>query len=255
MQEKFLKDVINIVVGKQAEPIADLLSGKKYVNEFIIAKKLDLTINQTRNILYKLSDQGLVSFERKKDKKKGWYTYFWNIDVLKSLLFLDDILVRKTEQLRMQIKSRQTKVFYICKNCNIEFTEENAMHHDFICDECGEVFELKDNVRILKELERGLNKLEDELKLLREEIDKEKGKLDKQKTRRIIKDKKEKTEARRVKREAMKKSREKEKKKEEKMKPKKKKIVKKKGVKPKLKKSSKKKTAKSSKKKSSKKKK
>ena len=61
MQKKFLRDVIVLVAGKPAEGLANLLDDKKYVNEFIIAKKLDITINQTRNILYKIADQGLVS--------------------------------------------------------------------------------------------------------------------------------------------------------------------------------------------------
>src|SRR3989344_5440571 len=72
-----LKDITSSVGGKNAAQIVDLLLDKKHINEFIVAKKLELTINQTRNILYKLSDEGLVSSIRKKDKKKGWYTYFW----------------------------------------------------------------------------------------------------------------------------------------------------------------------------------
>jgi len=73
MLKDLLKEVVAIVAGKQAEEIADILDSKKHVNEFLIAKKLGITINQTRNILYKLSDFGLVSFIRKKDKRKGWY--------------------------------------------------------------------------------------------------------------------------------------------------------------------------------------
>lgn len=61
MLKKFLKEVVVIVVGRPVEEIVDLLDSKKHVNEFIIAKKMDITINQTRNILYKLSDSGLVS--------------------------------------------------------------------------------------------------------------------------------------------------------------------------------------------------
>ena len=107
MIKKFLREVVIIVVGKQSEEIADLLDNKKHVNEFIIAKKLDITINQTRNILYKLSDKGLVSSIRKKDKKKGWYTYFWKMEVLKSLEFLKAILDNKIDQITHQIKSRE----------------------------------------------------------------------------------------------------------------------------------------------------
>ena len=127
MPKKFLKEVIIIVVGKQAEEIVNLLDGKKYVNEFLIAKKLGITINQTRNILYKISDKGLVSFIRKKDKKKGWYTYFWRIEILKTLEFLKHILLKKINHINHQTKSRETKQFYVCKRCNIEFTEEHAL--------------------------------------------------------------------------------------------------------------------------------
>src|SRR3989344_4163148 len=127
MQKNFLKEVVGSVVGKQAEDIVDLLDSDKYINEFIIAKKLDITINQTRNILYKLSDSGLVSSIRKKDKKKGWYTYFWKIEVLKSLEFLRGVFEKRIEQINNQVKSRETKQFYICERCNIEFTEEHAL--------------------------------------------------------------------------------------------------------------------------------
>ncbi len=190
MLEKFLKEVIVIVVGKQAEEIADLLNNKKHVNEFIIAKKLDLTINQTRNILYKISDHGLVSFIRKKDKKKGWYTYFWKIEVLKSLEFLKSIFVKRIDQINHQIKSREAKIFYSCERCNIEFNEENALLHNFTCDECGGIFTVKDNTKVLKEFNRNLDKLKKELKFVDIEITKEKEKLAKIKLKEFKKEEK-----------------------------------------------------------------
>lgn len=179
MQKNFLKEVVGSVVGKQAEDIVDLLDSDKYINEFIIAKKLDITINQTRNILYKLSDSGLVSSIRKKDKKKGWYTYFWKIEVLKSMEFLKGIFEKKIEQMNNQVKSRETKQFYICERCNIEFTEEHALANNFTCNECGEVFTLKDNARMLRELNKSLDKQKKELALINEEIRKEQEKLEK----------------------------------------------------------------------------
>jgi len=179
--KRFLKEVINLIIGKQVEAIADLLDSEKHVNEFIIAKKLDMTINQTRNILYKISDQGLVSFIRKKDKRKGWYTYFWKIEVLKSLEFLRDALVNKIEQINSQIKSRETKQFYICELCNVEYNEENALLRDFTCSECGNVFVLKDNTSLLKELKKNLDKLNNDLREVQKEIDQEKEKVGKKK--------------------------------------------------------------------------
>jgi len=206
MLKNLLKEIVSSIAGKQAEEIIELLDGKKYTNEFIIAKKLNLTINQTRNILYKISDFGLVSFIRKKDKRKGWYTYFWKLEIMKSLEFLKNNLIKKMEQLQHQIKSRETKEFYSCEKCNIEFNEENALLHNFSCNECGEIMARKDNSPVIKEYNKALDKLRRELESVDEEIKLEKEKEEKSRAREM--------------------------KKEEKLKPAKKKLVKKKVEKP-----------------------
>lgn len=179
MLKQILKEVVILIVGKQAENIVDLLDTKKHVNEFIIAKKLNLTINQTRNILYKISDHGLVSYIRKKDKKKGWYTYFWKIEVLKALEFMKNNLLKKIKELEYKIRSRETKRFYICERCNIELTEENALLSNFICSECGDVLALKDNAKLIREMKKTLEKLKKDLRFLEEEIKKETEKSEK----------------------------------------------------------------------------
>ena len=183
MLDKFLKDAVSSVVGKPADEIVGLLDGKKYTNEFLIAKKLDLTINQTRNILYKVSDFGLVSFIRKKDKRKGWYTYFWKLEIMKCLEFLKSNILKKMEQIQFQIKSRETKEFYECQPCNIEFTEENALVHNFVCNECGSIVTRKDNAPIIREYNKELDKLKKELSSVEEDLKIEKDKSEKTKAR------------------------------------------------------------------------
>ena len=175
MLKNLLKEVITLTAGKQAESIAELLYNKKHVNEFIIAKKLDLTINQTRNILYKISNFGLVSSIRKKDKKKGWYTYFWKFEILKCLEFLQDLLIKSKEELNFQIEDRKKNPFYICKRCNIEVGEEDALLMEFSCNECGDVFTVKDNSKFIKELEKNLIRINEKLKIVDVEMDKEKA--------------------------------------------------------------------------------
>ena len=170
---------MTLIAGKQAEDIVDLLDTKKHINEFVIAKKLDLTINQTRNILYKISDHGLVSYIRKKDKKKGWYTYFWKIEILKSLEFMKSNLLKKIDQLEHKIKSRETKRFYICERCNLELSEENALLYNFTCNECGDILTLKDNTKFVREMKKSLEKLKKDLVFLEEEMKKEIEKVEK----------------------------------------------------------------------------
>jgi len=187
-----LKDIAVIVGGKNADPVVDLLVDKKHINEFIIAKKLELTINQTRNILYKLADEGLVSSIRKKDKKKGWYTYFWTFNSDKAFNLLQKRMIKEIEQLEHQLKSREVKQFYICPTCNYEVTEETALLHDFTCPECGEIYQLKDNTQIISEIKFDIGKLRktveeviSELLIIEgkriKKIEREKKKLEKEK--------------------------------------------------------------------------
>ena len=226
MQKDLIKEIITSVVGKSSEGIAYLLDTKKHVNEFTIADKLGITINQTRNLLYKLSDLGLVSSIRKKDKKKGWYTYFWRLENVRALEFLRSFLNKKIEQINFQLKSRESKQFYTCDRCKLEFTEENALFINFTCNECGEVFTLKDNSKVVKELKKNLLKFERELSLVEEEIGKEKEKTDKQRVKLFAKEKKEKEKLRAEKRKEKKKERDKLAPKKKIVKLKKKKIVK-----------------------------
>jgi len=233
MLDKLLKEIVTMTVGKGAEPIADLLNSNKHVNEFNIAKKLGITINQTRNILYKISDYGLVSFERKKDKKKGWYTYYWKFEILKCLEYLKNNLLQRRAQFENQIQRREEKQYYVCEYCNIECSEDEALLQEFTCDECGELFTTKDNSTLLKGLKKNLEKIDESIAIIDIEIAKEQGKLDKKKQLSLRKEEEEKEakkEEARKKREVKRKEREAEKKKlkeaEAKKKPEKKKVVK-----------------------------
>lgn len=210
MQDKFLKEVVSFVAGKQSEKIVDIIDNTKYVSEFIIAKKLDLTVNQTRNILYKLTDYGLVSSIRKKDRKKGWFTYFWKIELLKSLEFYQDLLLKRKEQMNNQIKSRETKVFYVCEKCNVEYSEETALLHNFTCDECGSIFVLKDNSQVVKEMKKEVEKIDRDLDLVAVDVAAERQKIGKKRVRESVKAKKDAAKKREEKRLATKKAKAKE---------------------------------------------
>ena len=181
MLDQLLRETVAVTVGKGAEPIADLLHSNKPVNEFNIAKKLEITINQTRNLLYKISDHGLLISERKKDKKKGWYTYYWKFNVMKCLEFLKRRLLESREKIENQINRREEKQFYVCEYCNLEHSEDEAILMDFTCDECGELFTTKDNSNLVAGLKKNLEKIDSKLGEIEVEIGKENVKLDRKK--------------------------------------------------------------------------
>ena len=177
MQSKLLEGLVENLAGVDTGRIVDILFNKKDVNEFLIAKKMDLTINQVRNILYKLSNEGLVSFVRKKDKRRGWYIYYWTLSSEKCLVRLEQALILEIEQLNNLLNGREEKRYYVCKTCDVEVSEETALEHDFSCEECADVYELSDNSALLKEIrlhvarvERNLKAVQDELATARERV-------------------------------------------------------------------------------------
>lgn len=179
MLEKFLKEIVALVAGSGSEKIVDVLFKKKNLNEFLIAKKLNLTINQARNILYKLGENGLVYFTRKKDSKSGgWYTYFWTLDESKSLANYRDRLLKEIESLENDLETKKTQRFYVCKICGMEVNEENALLYNFTCPECGEVFQLKDSNINIQELDKKITGYQEKVLLVDKELDELKEKED-----------------------------------------------------------------------------
>ena len=164
--------IISLTVSELTKVRIDEKIKKCKKLKFLIAKKMDLTINQTRNILYKLADEGLVGFIRKKDKKKGgWYTYFWTLRMKKSLIRYKEELVNKLENIKTQLNTRETERHYFCKNCELEYNEESAMHQEFTCAECGEVLEIRETEKITTHLRNEIRKLEEEILRVDQEIE------------------------------------------------------------------------------------
>ena len=184
MQDKLLYNLVEDIAGEGNGRIVEMLFNKKDVNEFLIAKKMDLTINQVRNILYKLSNFGLVSFIRKKDQKKGWYIYYWTLNNEKSLALIQNYMRKKIDALEEQLNNRETKRYYTCPYCHIEVSEDVALENGFSCDECAEIYKLTDNTPFVRDIKSKITRLNNEITEIEKELDdvreKERKKIDRQ---------------------------------------------------------------------------
>lgn len=201
--ELFLKELMLKIAGKGSEKIVEVLFNKKNVNEFKIAEKLKMTINQVRNILYKMSLAGIVSAVKKKDKRRGWYIFFWTLDNLKALELLKKIKQKEIEELEKKERSYGTKNYYYCEEDNIEMSEETALHHNFLCPECGKL--LQPLKRKNKEIESKKRKLIRELSSIQEEIENLEKKIKRKKEKKKMKEKKKKIKGKSKKKKAKKK--------------------------------------------------
>ena len=156
---KEIEAVIESISGKRGVSVFKVLKNKKDVNEFDIAEKLDLTINEIRNILYKFDHYNLVGFYRKKDRKKGWYIYFWTFDMDRAKKVVLKLRYEELEKLKKRLKSEQGQ-FYYCPNRCVRLNATNSLEQDYRCDECGGSLLLEGDKKVSNRLKREIARLE-----------------------------------------------------------------------------------------------
>lgn len=185
---------IGSIGGKDAISVVSLLKGKKNVSEFKIAEKLKITVNHIRSILYNLNQYNLVDFTRKKDKKKGWYIYYWTFDVERANSLISDLKIKRIEELKKVLKIEENNIFFNCPTGCVRLNFENALEVQFKCPECEQVLFGENNKKKIDKLKRDIRILEEELVVLenkkREKEEKERLKIKRKAKKKKIKLKK-----------------------------------------------------------------
>ncbi len=162
--DKFLAEVITEVAGEDVLPLVKALKNKKNVSEFKLADALDQEINLTRNMLYRLYDHSLVSFIRKKDKKKGWYIYYWTFNPKRVKELAKNLKKTKIERIGERLEREKSTNFFMCPNKCIRLDFDQATEFEYKCPECGEILHQEDNRQKITDLAKELQKLEKEIK-------------------------------------------------------------------------------------------
>ena len=164
---KLLENVVSEVAGVDVVPLIKALKNKKNVSEFAIADQIDTEINATRNMLYRLYNMNLVSFTRKKDKKKGWYIYYWTFNPGRVKDLFVELKVKRLEMLRERLERERSSHFFVCPDRCIRLDFEQATDFGFKCPECGNLLSEDNNTKKIIEIEKEVQVLEKELKGLR----------------------------------------------------------------------------------------
>lgn len=137
--------------------------GKEELTDEELAERTNLKVNIVRSILYKLHDHRLATYRRERDKKTGWYIYYWRLttDRLKDIILQRKRLVIKNlkERLEYELGSK----FFFCPCNGKRYTYEEALEHNFSCPDCSGVMLEIDNSKIIEALKSQIEKLEKEL--------------------------------------------------------------------------------------------
>ena len=131
-----------------------LLKGK--VTDEEISEEIELRLNIVRRILYKLYDAGIASYKRSKDPETQWYTYSWKFDSEKVIETLSEKYEQNNEEIKESLAYEEEHMFFTCVNgCRYDF--EEAAELNFICPECNNTLEYKDNSSLIDELKDQVN--------------------------------------------------------------------------------------------------
>lgn len=164
-----LDGLVVSTVGEDVLPLIHILRNKNNISEFKLAEMLNVTVNQTRNMLYRLNEQNLVNFLRKKDKKKGWYIYYWSLNKKSIEGALAKVKQKQLEDLRARLGREAEGMFYVCPMGCMRFQMEAAMEHEFRCQECGTLMKEQDNQKTISNIKKMITELEQEFVEKKEE--------------------------------------------------------------------------------------
>lgn len=166
ISQEDVAEVVRDVIGEDAAKITDYLYGKENISEFTIAEEVDYEIHTARYILYKMLENNLATFIRRKDRVKGWYICYWTLDLDRIERTKRELLEDQIEELESRLENEQNNQFYMCTNTCVRLTFGEAADKNYKCPECGELLDTQDNSRTVEFLEQRI----DELKEQREDL-------------------------------------------------------------------------------------
>lgn len=164
LTDELIETVVIDVVGEDAMTIVNYLKDKSNVNEFEIAEKTEIEIQPVRNILYRLYENNLANYYRKKDRQKGWYISYWTFNDKRVLELVPIIKKKKLEgfQERLDKEMQNVGTFYLCPNLCKRLDFDNAVEFQFKCPECGSLLNQQDNSRTIEFLKNKIEEIETE---------------------------------------------------------------------------------------------
>ena len=162
-RETLLK-VAEVIGGKEAVRIVEVLSQVNETTDEEIVAKTEINLNDVRRILYRLYDHSLVGLRRTRDKETGWFIFHWRLQPDQLEGFVTSQKRKILEKLEARLGYEESHDFYYC------FTErckrvpfEEAVELVFQCPICSKPLMHFNNKDIIKSLSEKIEHLRKEL--------------------------------------------------------------------------------------------
>lgn len=156
-----LLDIVSEIIGDEATQVVEFLYPNPGASEFDISEGIGFTVSQIRSILYELKAKNLIDYDRKKDKEKGWYLYYWKVLPQNFETVYMNEKKNKLEQFKERLENEETSIFYICPNFCKRMSFDDALEHNFTCPVCGTLMNEENKTRKIEILKRNIKEHED----------------------------------------------------------------------------------------------
>lgn len=153
-------DIVVEMISDEASQVVEFLYKNPGASEFDISEEIGFTVSQIRSILYNLKAKNLIDYDRRKDKEKGWYLYYWKVLPQNfETVYLNE-KKNKLEQFKERLENEQTNNFYICPNFCKRLSFEEALENNFTCNVCGALMNEENKTRKIDMLKRNIEEHE-----------------------------------------------------------------------------------------------
>lgn len=128
-----------------------------------LAQRTSIPLNDVRKILYALQSASLVTVDRTRDKKTGWFIFHWKLQPDAAEGFAISRKKKVLAKLEARLEYERSHDFYACPLCRRRIPFEQAIELVFKCPTCSEALAHEDNEQIVEALTKRIEKLKLEL--------------------------------------------------------------------------------------------
>ncbi len=151
------------MIGDEGMELIDKFPENEEHSDEDLAAMTEINLNSVRNTLYTLYERRLAEYRRIKNNETGWLTYLWHLeaDNIEPALSQDvDVVLGK---LRARARYEEHNDFFICSQCGLTITFNQAMDLLFKCPTCDEPMGHFENELLLNALKTRIEAIEESL--------------------------------------------------------------------------------------------
>jgi len=158
-RKNLLYRLAEALAGGEGLKIIECLVRNGDMRDDEIALELGLKPNVVRKILYRFAESSIVTVQRFRDEKTGWFYFKWRVQLDQVELYLENQRQRILNRLMERLRYEETHEFYSCpKGCE-RVTFEEAVEQNFMCSKCGAPLQHEDNTYVIEALKSKIKEL------------------------------------------------------------------------------------------------